>query len=76
MNLEKLKILAKISIEKHAKSLFPKPNKAVIQIVQEKQLAANFPFDFQYIGMLNGKYVYNLDAQQVLKLCERFELEW
>ncbi|MGL5075835.1 MAG: hypothetical protein ACRDBG_08325 [Waterburya sp.] len=76
MNIRQLKTLAKISIEKHNKSIFPKSSKAIIQVMQEKQLPVDYPLSFQYIGMMNGKYIYNLEAEQVLKSCERLELEW
>ena len=49
---------------------------AVVQIWQSEKLS-NFPITFQYLGLRRNcstgemQYVYNLDAREVLKECEK-----
>jgi hypothetical protein len=36
----------------------------------------SFPVKSKYVGYQNGRYVYNLDARQILKHIERHKLEF
>jgi hypothetical protein len=72
VELEANKAILESQTNPFKKKLGTKP---VVQIWQNQPLS-EFPIEYEYIGYRKGKYVYNLDAQQVLRYIERYKLEF
>ena len=79
IDIEKLEYLATAAIEKNnfRASPFSRLNKKpIVQIGSRTLLPNSFQIPRQYLGYHNGMYVYNLEAEAILRYVKRHKAEF